>query len=77
MEKPCAVGMSSFRRSGRSSGRTSVFEPIIGPTVDALTAMGVGRIVPAHCSGWKAVHAIARTMPDAFVQPAVGTTLIF
>jgi len=55
----------------------AVFEPIIGPTIDALTAMGVGRIVPAHCSGWKAVHAIARAMPDAFVQPAVGTTLRF
>jgi 7,8-dihydropterin-6-yl-methyl-4-(beta-D-ribofuranosyl)aminobenzene 5'-phosphate synthase len=55
----------------------AAFEPIIGPTVDALTAMGVGRIVPAHCSGWKAVHTIARSMPDAFVQPAVGTSLRF
>ena len=52
-------------------------EPIIQPTIDAMTAAGVGRIVPAHCTGWKAVHTIARDMPDAFVQPAVGTKLRF
>jgi 7,8-dihydropterin-6-yl-methyl-4-(beta-D-ribofuranosyl)aminobenzene 5'-phosphate synthase len=34
-------------------------------------------VVPAHCSGWRAVHAIARAMPQAFVQPAVGTTVTF
>lgn len=55
----------------------AAFEPVIGPTVEALTAMSVGRIVPAHCTGWKAVHTIARTMPAAFVQPAVGTVLRF
>ena len=55
----------------------AAFEPIIGPTIEALTAMRVGRVVPAHCSGWKAVHAIARSMPDAFVQPGVGTVFRF
>jgi 7,8-dihydropterin-6-yl-methyl-4-(beta-D-ribofuranosyl)aminobenzene 5'-phosphate synthase len=55
----------------------AAFEPIIGPTVDALVAMNVGRIVPAHCTGWRAVHTIARVMPDAFVQPSVGTRLRF
>jgi 7,8-dihydropterin-6-yl-methyl-4-(beta-D-ribofuranosyl)aminobenzene 5'-phosphate synthase len=54
-----------------------IFEPIIGPTVDALVAAKVGRLVPAHCTGWKAVHVLARTMPDAFVQPAVGTVVSF
>jgi 7,8-dihydropterin-6-yl-methyl-4-(beta-D-ribofuranosyl)aminobenzene 5'-phosphate synthase len=42
-----------------------------------LRAARVGRVVPAHCSGWRAVHAIARAMPDAFVQSAVGTTVAF
>ena len=51
-----------------------LFESRIEPTVEALRAAGVGRVVPAHCSGWKAVHAIARAMPEAFVQAAVGTT---
>ena len=55
----------------------AAFEPIIEPTVDALIAMHVARVVPAHCTGWKAVHAIARTMPEAFVQPSVGTRLRF
>ena len=54
-----------------------LFEARIEPTVEALRAAGVGRVVPAHCSGWKAVHAIARAMPEAFIQAAVGTTVTF
>jgi 7,8-dihydropterin-6-yl-methyl-4-(beta-D-ribofuranosyl)aminobenzene 5'-phosphate synthase len=54
-----------------------LFEPRIGPTVDALRAARVGRVLPAHCSGWKAVHTIAAAMPEAFVQCAVGTTVTF
>src|SRR5204863_8380193 len=52
-----------------------LFESRIGPTVEALLAARVARVLPAHCSGWKAVHAIARAMPEAFVQSAVGTTI--
>jgi 7,8-dihydropterin-6-yl-methyl-4-(beta-D-ribofuranosyl)aminobenzene 5'-phosphate synthase len=51
----------------------AAFEPIIQPTVEAFSTLGIGRVVPAHCTGWKATHLIARTMPDAFVQPAVGS----
>jgi 7,8-dihydropterin-6-yl-methyl-4-(beta-D-ribofuranosyl)aminobenzene 5'-phosphate synthase len=54
-----------------------LFEARIEPTVDALRAAQVGRLVPAHCSGWRAVHAIARAMPEAFVQSAVGTSVKF
>jgi 7,8-dihydropterin-6-yl-methyl-4-(beta-D-ribofuranosyl)aminobenzene 5'-phosphate synthase len=54
-----------------------LFEARIEPTVDALRAARVGRVLPAHCSGWRAVHTIARAMPDAFVQCAVGTTVTF
>jgi 7,8-dihydropterin-6-yl-methyl-4-(beta-D-ribofuranosyl)aminobenzene 5'-phosphate synthase len=54
-----------------------LFEARIEPTVEALRAARVGRILPAHCSGWRAVHAIARAMPEAFVQCAVGTTVTF
>jgi 7,8-dihydropterin-6-yl-methyl-4-(beta-D-ribofuranosyl)aminobenzene 5'-phosphate synthase len=54
-----------------------LFESIIGPTVDAFVDAQVGRLLPAHCTGWKAVHALARAMPDAFVQPAVGTVVSF
>jgi 7,8-dihydropterin-6-yl-methyl-4-(beta-D-ribofuranosyl)aminobenzene 5'-phosphate synthase len=54
-----------------------IFEPIIQPTVDAFVAAGVARLLPAHCTGWKAVHQLARALPDAFVQPAVGTVVTF
>jgi len=54
-----------------------IFEPIIAPTVDAFVAAGIGRLLPAHCTGWKAVHQFARALPDAFVQPAVGTVVTF
>ena len=54
-----------------------IFEPIIGSTVDAFVAAKVGRVVPAHCTGWKAVHVLAQAMPEAFVQPAVGTVISF
>jgi len=54
-----------------------LFETIIDDTVEALTAAQIGRLLPAHCSGWKAVHALARRMPESFVQPAVGTVVSF
>jgi 7,8-dihydropterin-6-yl-methyl-4-(beta-D-ribofuranosyl)aminobenzene 5'-phosphate synthase len=54
-----------------------IFEPIIAPTVDAFVAAGVGRLLPAHCTGWRAVHQFARALPDTFVQPAVGTVVTF
>jgi len=54
-----------------------IFEPIIKPTVDAFAAAGIARLLPAHCTGWKAVHQLAHALPDAFVQPAVGTAVTF
>jgi len=32
-------------------------------------------VLPAHCTGWRAVHELARTLPEAFVQPSVGTVV--
>jgi 7,8-dihydropterin-6-yl-methyl-4-(beta-D-ribofuranosyl)aminobenzene 5'-phosphate synthase len=54
-----------------------IFEPIVAPTVDAFGAAGIGRLLPAHCTGWRAVHQLARALPDTFVQPAVGTVVTF
>jgi len=50
------------------------FEPIIGPTVAALTAAAPDLIVPGHCTGWRAQHALAAALPDAWVQGSTGTT---
>jgi 7,8-dihydropterin-6-yl-methyl-4-(beta-D-ribofuranosyl)aminobenzene 5'-phosphate synthase len=54
-----------------------IFEPVIDPTVDALIEADLERLLPAHCTGWKAVHQLARALPHAFVQPAVGTVITF
>ena len=51
-----------------------LFEPVIGDTVSALEQLAPQVIVPAHCTGWKATHAIARHLPGAFLQNSVGTT---
>lgn len=52
-----------------------MFERIIEPTVDALAELSPALLVPAHCTGWKAVHRIATRFPDAFVMSTVGTTV--
>lgn len=54
-----------------------IFEPLIAPTLAELSSFRPDIVVPGHCTGWRATHEIARAMPDAFVQPAVGTTLHF
>jgi 7,8-dihydropterin-6-yl-methyl-4-(beta-D-ribofuranosyl)aminobenzene 5'-phosphate synthase len=51
-----------------------LFEPVIADTVSALGQLAPDVIVPAHCTGWKATHAIARRLPAAFIQNSVGTT---
>jgi len=49
------------------------FEPIIAPTVAALTEFAPALIVPGHCTGWRAQHELERALPDAWVQTSVGT----
>ena len=51
------------------------FEPIIEPTISALTDLAPGVVVPAHCTGWRAQHRLAAALPDAFVPNAVGTSV--
>ena len=52
-----------------------MFEPIIEPTVDALAELSPSLLIPAHCTGWRAVHRLAARFPDAFVMSTVGTTI--
>jgi 7,8-dihydropterin-6-yl-methyl-4-(beta-D-ribofuranosyl)aminobenzene 5'-phosphate synthase len=52
------------------------FEPIIEPTVDALTVLAPDVVVPAHCTGWRAQHRLAAALPEAFVPNAVGTSFV-
>ena len=68
-EQDIAAIVGGFHLSG------PMFEPIIEPTVQALGALEPALLVPAHCTGWKAVHRLATRCPDAFVPSAVGTTI--
>jgi len=49
------------------------FEPVIPAVIDSFRNLDPTVIVPAHCTGWRAVHALAAALPDAFIQNAVGT----
>src|SRR3954451_11404374 len=53
------------------------FEPLIGPTCDGFAELAPDYLVPAHCTGWKATHALAARFPEAFLQNSVGTRFEF
>lgn len=50
-----------------------LFEPIIPDTVAALGELAPDVVVPAHCTGWPAMHALANRLPDAFIPNSIGT----
>jgi 7,8-dihydropterin-6-yl-methyl-4-(beta-D-ribofuranosyl)aminobenzene 5'-phosphate synthase len=50
-------------------------EEKIDKTVDALRTLEAKKIAPMHCSGFKCMADVARTLPDAFFQYAVGTSI--
>lgn len=50
-----------------------LFEPIIPDTCAALAELAPEVIVPTHCTGWRAIHALAAQFPDAFIQNSIGT----
>jgi 7,8-dihydropterin-6-yl-methyl-4-(beta-D-ribofuranosyl)aminobenzene 5'-phosphate synthase len=68
-EQKVAAIVGDFHLSG------PMFEAIIPSTVAALDELAPELLVPAHCTGWKAVHRLAARFPDAFVQSAVGMTV--
>jgi 7,8-dihydropterin-6-yl-methyl-4-(beta-D-ribofuranosyl)aminobenzene 5'-phosphate synthase len=68
-QREIAAIIGGFHLSG------PMFEPIIAPTVRAFDELSAALLVPAHCTGWRAVHQLAARFPDAFVQSTVGTTV--
>lgn len=54
-----------------------LFEPILPATIRDLTGLAPEVVVPGHCTGWKATHAVAEALPDAYVASNVGTTFHF
>jgi hypothetical protein len=53
------------------------FEPIIDSTVNVLKEIAPDFIIPAHCTGIRAIIKIANALPKAFVESSVGTTFLF
>ncbi len=50
-----------------------IFEPLIERVCADLSALQPTYVIPAHCTGWRAQHALGRTFPAGFVPNAVGT----
>jgi len=64
-EKVHAV-MGGFHLAGKE------FESRIQPTIKELQRINPKLIVPSHCTGWRAMCAIAKTFPKALVWNSVG-----
>jgi len=62
--------MGGFHLSGGN-------ERIIPETVDAMRAFDLKTIAAAHCTGWRAVSALAAAFGDVVAPSAVGKTFRF
>jgi 7,8-dihydropterin-6-yl-methyl-4-(beta-D-ribofuranosyl)aminobenzene 5'-phosphate synthase len=69
-DEPLHAVLGGFHLSGTN-------ESIIPDTVEALRGFALPRIVPAHCTGWRAVHALVGAFGDAVAPSAVGKTFRF
>jgi 7,8-dihydropterin-6-yl-methyl-4-(beta-D-ribofuranosyl)aminobenzene 5'-phosphate synthase len=54
-----------------------VMEHLIPETVEALKPFDIGYIITGHCTGWRALHALADAFGDRVSQSAVGTSYVF
>jgi 7,8-dihydropterin-6-yl-methyl-4-(beta-D-ribofuranosyl)aminobenzene 5'-phosphate synthase len=54
-----------------------VMERIIPETVAGLKPFDIQFLIPGHCTGWRAVHALASAYGDRVSQSAIGTTYRF
>ncbi|MBV9322421.1 MAG: MBL fold metallo-hydrolase [Chloroflexi bacterium] len=50
-----------------------LYEPLIDRVCTDLLAMQPRLVVPAHCTGWRAQHAMAAAFGEAYVPDCVGT----
>ncbi len=64
------VVLGGFHLSGKE------FEKRITPTVEELKKVKPELIVPSHCTGWRALHALADAFPEAFVFNSVGNRYV-
>jgi 7,8-dihydropterin-6-yl-methyl-4-(beta-D-ribofuranosyl)aminobenzene 5'-phosphate synthase len=56
----------------------AAMEPLIPETIAHLRPFELRQIVPAHCTGWRALHALLNAFGEAVVTPcAVGSRFTF
>ena len=66
-DQPLYAAMGGFHLNG------PLFEPLIPRVLDDLQEMSPQVLVPAHCTGWRAQHAMARRFGEAFIPNTVGS----
>ncbi len=69
-DQPLYAVMGGFHLNG------PLYEPLIDRVCADLRALSPSVVVPAHCTGWRAQHALARTFGEAFIPNSVGTRLV-
>jgi 7,8-dihydropterin-6-yl-methyl-4-(beta-D-ribofuranosyl)aminobenzene 5'-phosphate synthase len=70
-DRPLHAVIGGFHLNG------PMFEPLIPRVLDDLAVLAPSVIVPAHCTGWRAQHALGARFGEAFIPNAVGTRLEF
>jgi len=69
---PLHTVMGGFHLSGNQ------MEEIIPDTIKDMAGFGLKRIVPAHCTGWRAVGALVNAFGEGLIVPsAVGRQFTF
>ena len=69
--QPLHALMGGFHLNG------PMFEPLIPRVLDDLAALRPDWLVPAHCTGWRAQHAMSASFGEVYVPNAVGTSFFF
>jgi 7,8-dihydropterin-6-yl-methyl-4-(beta-D-ribofuranosyl)aminobenzene 5'-phosphate synthase len=69
--QPLHALMGGFHLNG------PVFEPLIPKVLDDLAALQPDWLVPAHCTGWRAQHAMSARLGEVYVPNAVGSSFRF
>ncbi len=54
-----------------------VMERLIPQTVEGLEPFDIGYLIAGHCTGWRALHALANAYGERVSQSAVGTRYRF
>ena len=63
---PLHTAMGGLHLSGPANERW------IGETVRDLSTLGLSRLIPGHCTGWRALHALVRAFGDIVIPGVVG-----